>query len=68
MKASLKSVNQRIAHMGDIVLYKGAGYFYFIGDDVDFSDGVYVNRITELSLDQWIQEAESRVVGKTPSK
>ncbi len=61
MKASLKSINQRIAHMGDIVLYKGAGYFYFIGDSVDFTDGVYVNKISDLSFEQWIQEATDRL-------
>lgn len=55
-----KEVNRAIAHLGDIELIKGSGYFYFIGNAVSTSaSGVYVNSLNELSLDEWIAEAQS---------
>ena len=59
---NIKTVNKAIAPMGDIVLHKGNGYFYFLGVNVDFSAGVYVNRLADLSLDEWIGEAKARLV------
>jgi hypothetical protein len=59
---NIKTVNKAIADMGGIVLHKGDGYFYFIGDNVDFSAGVYVNSINSLTLEQWIEEAKARLV------
>lgn len=57
----IKTVNKAIAHMGDITLIKGDGYFYFAGDNVDIgSTGVYVFSLNQLTLEQWICEANSR--------
>lgn len=54
------TVNKAIAHLGDIKLVKGSGYFYFVGDSVNVSaSGVYVYRLNELPLEQWIEEAKA---------
>lgn len=43
-------------------LVKGEHYFYFIGDDVDIMlEGVYVDKLNDLSLAQWINEAHCRI-------
>jgi len=55
---SIPAVNRAIAHLGDIELVKGNGYFYFAGDTVSvWAESVYVYRINELSLERWIEEA-----------
>lgn len=58
---TIKQINNAIKHLGDITLHKGESYFYFVGNDVkhDF-EGVYVDKINQLSLSQWIKEAEQR--------
>lgn len=54
------AVNKAIAHLGDIELVKGEGYFYFIGNDVSVhASGVYVYTINELPLDRWVEEAQA---------
>jgi hypothetical protein len=58
---TLRAVNLAIAHLGDITLYKGDGYFYFIGDNVNPSAGVYVYRLGELSMEEWVEEAAARM-------
>ena len=56
---TLRTVNKAIAHLGDIELVKGNGYFYFVGEDVNvWAEGVYVYRLNELSLERWIEEAK----------
>jgi len=61
-KVTLAQVNKVISSLGSIKLFKGSGYFYFIGESVDTSlAGVYVNAIRELSLDDWIEEAKCRI-------
>ena len=61
---SLKKVNKALAAEGlKMELVKGAGYFYFLGEDVDLArEGVYVYRLNELSLETWIEEAKSRKI------
>lgn len=59
---SIKTVNNAIKKLGGKVeLVKGVGYFYFWSDDVAFVDGssVYVYRINDLTLEQWIEEYKS---------
>ena len=58
---TLKKVNKAIAHLGDITLYKGNGYYYFMGVNASTDlPGVYVNTLNELTLDRWIAEATER--------
>lgn len=53
-------VNKAIKNLGQIELIKGNGYFYFVGDSVSVdASGVYVNSIGQLTLDQWIAEANA---------
>lgn len=57
---TLRTVNKAIAHLGDIELVKGNGYFYFAGDSVNvWAEGVYVYRLNELSLERWVEEAKA---------
>jgi len=55
--ATLKKVNQAIAARG-IELVKHFDYFYFVGltDEAmdNLPESVYVRRITDLTLDQWL--------------
>ena len=60
---TLKRVNKAIAPLGDIVLHKGNGYYYFIGLNASADKpGVYVNTLNCLPLDRWIDEAKDRLV------
>jgi hypothetical protein len=63
---SIGQVNSALkARKIDMELVKGKDYFYFVGDDVDLSaDGtsVYVPRVSDLSLEQWIDEAIDKKV------
>jgi hypothetical protein len=44
-------------------LVKGEHYFYFIGDDVNIMlEGVYVDKLNDLTLAQWINEAHYRII------
>lgn len=59
---SIKTVNSAIKKLGGKAeLVKGVGYFYFWSDDVSFVDGssVFVYRINDLSLADWIEEYKS---------
>jgi hypothetical protein len=68
MKAhTVKQVNLAIEKAGmlEITLYKGDGYFYFMGVNCDDSQGgVYVNSLHQLTLAQWLEEAKSRYCKK----
>lgn len=59
--AQLKTVNKAIAKLG-LELVKGEGYFYFDGEDDRLfalkTTSVYVPRVSDLTLAQWIEEAE----------
>jgi hypothetical protein len=59
-KLQLKTVNKELKAQGlDCQLFKGEGYYYFSGPDVEFASGtaVYVNRLNEMALFQWINQA-----------
>ena len=56
------AINKAISKLGRIALVKGANYFYFIGLDASTdATGVYVNKIDDLTFDQWIEEAKDRL-------
>ena len=63
--ANIKKVNEelkRLGHKSELV--KAKDYFYFMGDEADFfeTQGVYVPRIGDLSLDGWVYEFEQKVL------
>ena len=66
MRVTLSAVNKALAQEGiKAELVRGEGYFYFVGDDVDLSEeqGVYgVYRLSELSVERWLQEAKDKMV------
>lgn len=62
-KATMAKVNAAIAPHG-IYLAKGPGYFWF-GAEASAPDGieeciesVYVNRLADLTLEQWVAHVE----------
>ncbi len=60
IKVNTRRVNAAMKREGiPFTLYRGTGYFYFIptnpADPREHS--VYVNTITELTLEQWLAEA-----------
>jgi len=59
---TINRVNKQIAAQGlKMELVKGRDYFYFFGKDVKHDAvGVYVYRLNELSLNQWLDEALER--------
>ena len=62
MKVSRATINKEIKKLGyEAELIKGEGYFYFVGKDVDVSVGIYVNKIDELSFEEWIEEFKSLI-------
>ena len=64
---TINKVNKEIcAHGLKMELCKGVeNYFYFVGEDVDISQpGVYVYRLNQLSLNQWLDEAFERTSKK----
>jgi hypothetical protein len=64
MKLTLKKVNKELKKQGyDTKLVKGEGYFYFVGKEAwDFKcQSVYVFRLNDLSLEQWVKEYEERL-------
>jgi hypothetical protein len=66
MKLSLDKVNKELKKQGyDTKLLKGEGYFYFVGKEAwSFScQSVYVPRLNDLSLEQWVQEYEEKLKG-----
>lgn len=60
----LATINKELAKLGHSAeLVKGGGYFYFIGDDIAEGqiDSVYVYKLNELSLSQWLEEASEAI-------
>jgi hypothetical protein len=60
-KATIAKVNASIKALGgNEILVKGDGYFYFAeGKAIDWPS-VYVYRISDLTLDRWLEEYTSR--------
>lgn len=63
---SVASVNAALARKfgkGAVTLRRGNGYYYFTGEPVEgaHTQGVYVARVGQLSMEQWLKEADSRV-------
>lgn len=59
---SLKQINAALAAKGAAErLFKGNGYFYFSEGSADswYSASVFVNRLSQLTLKQWLAEYES---------
>jgi hypothetical protein len=59
---TLKQVNAALKAKGaKEMLFKGAGYFYFAEGDTWHWPGtsVYVYRLNELTLEEWLEEHES---------
>jgi len=55
----IQTVTKKLKELGFTdELFKGKDYFYFWGDDAStwYSSSVYVTRLNELTLDQWIEE------------
>ena len=53
-------INKAIRHTGLTLVYtRGDGYFYFIDQNGDHVKSVYVCYMNQLTLDQWVQYAES---------
>ena len=62
-KATFKKVNAALKDAGlDVELVKGEGYFYFAGEGTDgwASTGVYVYRLTDLTVEEWMEEAREK--------
>ncbi len=56
---TLKAVNKAMVARGySDELVKGDGYFYFIGEKADqfYSSSVYVYRLNQLTLEQWLDD------------
>lgn len=63
MKATKKTIDQALKAAGlDAEIFKGKGYFYFVGASVDlaYEQGVYgVARFSDLSVDRWVEECKA---------
>ena len=60
MGFNIRSVNKALKEAGiNGELVRGEGYFYFVGESFYYSSGtsVYVFRVTNLTIEQWVQEA-----------
>ena len=58
----IKTVNKAIKQAGiNAELVRGDGYFYFAGEDVEMSPRsiVYVPRLNDLTIEDWVQEAQT---------
>jgi hypothetical protein len=62
MKATKKTIDAALQAAGiKAEIFKGYGYFYFVGDSIDSSNesGVYgVARFQDLSIDRWVEECK----------
>ena len=61
MRITLKQINDALRAAGhEEELVRGRGYFYFAGGDAAIwpSSGVYVYRLSELTLEQWLAERD----------
>ena len=63
---TVAQINKVLAKRGlQAEFFKGNGYFYLMGKDVDESKpGIYVNAINQLPFDSWMQEIEDRLITK----
>ncbi len=62
-RVTIKSINRAILDAGlNAEIVRGVGYFYFVGDDVDLrkESSVYVYRLNELSIEEWVEEAREK--------
>ena len=60
----LRTVNKTLSQYGiKAKLYNNRSYFYFWGDDVEAAPttSVYVPRLNDLTLDQWMMYAQEFV-------
>jgi hypothetical protein len=57
-----KAIDKAIAHTGlELTYTPGDGYFYFLNENGDqIGESVYVCRMNHLTLEQWVEAAESR--------
>lgn len=66
---TINAVNKAIADRGGKEkLVRGIGYYYFVnvGKHGVPSSGVYVQKLNQLTLDQWLQELkEKRAEGES---
>lgn len=63
MRVTLNKVTEAIRRLGnEDELVKGNGYFYFAGPTAAgfYSQSVYVYRLNDLTLDQWVEEYKSK--------
>jgi len=75
MRLTINKINKAIKHL-NLELVKGYGYFYFAVTDFNYGiysqcSSVYVNKLNENTLEEWIAEAEKldvRLIDKTPTK
>lgn len=65
MKATKKTIDAALKENGlDAEIFKGNGYFYFVGKSVNLASeqGVYgVTRFADLSVDRWVEECKALV-------
>jgi len=65
-KLTLKQVTEYIREKTkdtEVELCKGESYFYFFGGRADefFEQGVYVNKLSALSLDDWLRQYQGKL-------
>lgn len=65
MRVTISTINKALAEAGiNAKLFKAKDYFYFSGPDVEgvFEQGVYgVYRLSSLTVEQWVNEAKSKI-------
>ena len=65
MRITINNINKALEAAGiKGELVKGEGYFYFFGESFDgcVEQGVYgVFRLTDLSVERWVQEAKAKI-------
>ena len=58
---NIHDVNKKLSAL-NMTLIKGKGYFYFVHPTKSFYDSsVMVPKITNLSIDDWVQEAKDKL-------
>ena len=62
-RVTLRQINEALAKVGPERLVRGEGYFYFIeGHSVCWhSASVYVSRLSDMTVEQWVHERNWRV-------
>lgn len=71
-RATNKNVNEAIADL-NIELVKGEGYFYFAAlegapIETNIPESVYVTRIRDLTLEEWVEAAQPAEEAPAPKK